>query len=405
MAENTEEGIKAEQFSNVQFLSPDEVRNIGKPEPTNEPVTTPSETATDDTGTPPIDVPANSAATGQSSLNLLTPEDIAAAEEAKRAGTLDTGDKTKKTTSSINSDVYAALASQLVKDGIISATDEFDPTSVEGSAQILELVSKTIETNSRGIHESWKSSLPNEQKEYLGLTDAGISHDQAKPLANMIARYDAMDEASLSDTDLEDAYRDYLSLKGLDKTEIDRTVGDALSLDKLSERGKEAVPKIKQALTDQKNALKQAADEQDRLAAENRKKSMDKLISSIESQESIIKDVPLSKMDKDALKKSLTEAVGYDNNGRALNAVMANQMKNPAEFNKLLHLYNHYGLFNIADDGTPQPNLDRLKALIKTEATNDLDTALQQQRVVGGGTHKLPAGTSSFLEKLEKGKG
>ena len=327
--------------------------------------------------------------------SLLTFEEIAEEEEVKNTETKPHSPETKAESSS-SPNHWLVFAKSLEESGLLSEfTDEQFNQIVEEvgspSEAIIQMANKTIE---KTINEHIESQ-DNDYKEFVKFRDLGVDMNEYAKISKQAKGYDSYTVESIrSDEDLQkEVVRQHLTLKGMDKDEIDETIESLEDTGKLGKRAEAALENLKKFKYVQLAKLEEET-KNGQIARENAVKEQLSIIrKSVDDVTEIVPGVKLSKQHKDKLYDMITKPVAVID-GQQVNAITEKMMKNPTAFNLKLAELIRLGIF---DD-----KWDAITKVQKTKAINELEKVIESGVAFksGGGYSNNP--TYKDLKELNE---
>jgi hypothetical protein len=309
--------------------------------------------------------------------------------------------ETKTIESTSNEKVYKALMKELVNDGILTLAEVEELENLPGNKESLQkLIVDTAETKLKQKEDNWKRSFSGAKKRFLEIEDAYDDADKAIIASQRLEFFDGINDTKLSeDINLQkNIYFESLIVKGMSKEEAVEALQDAEAIGKLDVKAKAALSYLKIKETEDVEKERTNRTVQQEKETKTQTEMFDKLVASIESKESFVDGLSLTKLQKDKIKANITTPVYKDDQGKEFTSLMYKQHKNPAEFEMLINYYDTLGLFNIAKDGSLKPDISKLKAVAKTQAVTELD------RVIAESSNRSP-GRNSSMDSSERGAG
>ena len=98
----------------------------------------------------------------------------------------------------------------------------------------------------------------------------------------------------------------------------------------------------------------------------------------------------------------MTVPVAKDEQGNALNPVMATRSKNPDAFEMMVHYYHSLGLFNIDDAGQAKPDFSKIAKVQKTKATDEMRSIFETKEKAVAGKTNIPQQSEDELDDFDK---
>jgi len=352
-------------------------------------------------------------------ISIMTPEEI---QKESSAGTstetdeafIEDPEKSKpkqetKISEEKQKEILRYIANQLSENGILGEL----PEDFDGS---LESLQNQLETNIEGKAEEKVSkyidNFSGAKKTFLEIEDAFEDERLAMTVAQDLEFFKTVTDEQLEHEEVQKAlYAKSLQARGFSNDKIGEMIDDAITLGKLGVKAREVLPSLTagaQKYVEDSRAAKLAKIQESKAREEAEFKSM---LASIDEKETIVSGLPFTVKHKEKLKNSISNTVFRDESGKEYNTVGYKQMKNPKEFETLLHYYDSLGLFNL-DEKTGQfkPDLSAIKRNVKSKATKELDEIIADASTNstnysgGGGDNRTgDEHTNGILSLLEKG--
>lgn len=271
-----------------------------------------------------------------------------------------------KPSSTKTSSPFLHFASFLHEEGILSDFDEknFDNTEEGLFNAIKGEIDKQVGT--------YKQSLPETIKTLIENYEEGVPLEELIKVKSKQIEFNKIKEDELvNDESLQEKiYAESLKKKGFSEEKIARLVKRAKLDEELLDEAKDSLAEIRNELSLEEAKIKEAELKRKEKEEEDRKNTLLKIKTDIESTDEIIPKVKLTPKMKESLYKSLTTPVKMDENGRPINAVVAKRMEDPLKFELTLHYLNQLGVF----DG----KWDKIVDSLKTKAVKDLKTVIDE---------------------------
>jgi len=285
------------------------------------------------------------------------------------------------------------LANALYEQGVLSELDTEKLASAEGSdaEMLIDLIKGEITNNVN----SYKEGLPNVIKNLIDNYEDNVPLDKLIGLKSESIRLDNITSENLKgNTELQKKVisENYKRL-GMSDAKIAKRIQQFEDLDQLTEESEDALSDSKEFMKEAIEAEKEAARINTENAEKARQKNLTSLKDKINSTDTLVGDIKLTKKEKESLYNSMTKVVETDDNGTPMNTVMVTRAKNPLGFEQLLHYYHSIGLFNIGDDGKIQPDISKIKTGAKASMMDELSSALRKGQSLSSGK---PAGEQHF---------
>lgn len=226
---------------------------------------------------------------------------------------------------------YAQL---LVDEGVLP---NLDVKKFDGTADSLKeaMVNEII-----GAVDSYKDSLPERIKNLINNYEDGISFEKLLQLDSIETDISKVTEEKLEeDTSLQKKIvGDYLKrTTKFSETKISKLVDGYEDSGELEDEAKSSLEELKGIVTKEKDNELKNVTEQKKVAEDNRKKELSTLQEKIKTSTEIIPGMKLNDKVRNNVFASMTTPVGYDQNGRPVNKIVAARMENPVDFELKLH--------------------------------------------------------------------
>jgi hypothetical protein len=281
-------------------------------------------------------------------------------EEEKPNTEQEVKDITPSTESTNDSSTFSVFANLLKEEGVLSLDDE-DFKDVKTAADLKELVAKQIE-KSRLDHMS------ESQKRYHESVKAGLPQSEFEKIEKQLSSLEAINDETLENDrqarfDLI-AY-DYIE-RGISKEEAVDLANRSIRLETDVEDSRKALRNLIVSKSEQyKNAIVKKTEENTT--------SLEKLKSTIDSKESILKDIKLNAKSKEDIYNLLSVKVDSDASGQPLNEFNKWKQDNGLEADIILGaLYNATNKFQ---------NLGKILDTSKSKASVELEKRLRQNEI------------------------
>jgi len=257
------------------------------------------------------------------------------------------------TTESSSSSNIADYASALYEEGAFPDIDEKELKDVKTVEDLINLNRKQIQANEL-------RDLSPDQKEALKAFRNGISVDEFKQMKSSELQYDSITDDQLNEEEVASKIvTDFLRMTNTDESVISDLLESYKIDEKLSDKAKTYLPKIKSAIkTQNENAV--------RAREVERENAVKEIKSGLDSVKEVFKGVSLNEKEKTELFEQMTRPVKVLEDGTQLDAVMAKRTEDPVSFMIKLHYYTKLGLFD------KEPNTDFLQTKERTKALKKL---------------------------------
>lgn len=382
-------------FSGLQIMSPEETMGMSTSEEENTSV----ETSTDE------EVENSEAITSDTGLTITTPVPGTKSEY---------DDSEESENSNTGSNVHAAFIKEMLTAGIISGPEEeaeLEELLKDASVEtIKELMEKTVNNKVESKQESWRNGLSPTKKRFLDIESSFSDTDAAIQMAQRLEYLENITSTQINEdvTIQQNLYYEDLKLKGFNHEEALEAIEEAKSLNKLTEKANKALTSIKRHDNGVIEANKTKLEEQRMQLQKNNQEAYESLMSSIDTKDAFIDGLTLNKTIREKIKNNIINPVHEDENGNKYTSLMYKQKKNPSEFDMLINYYDTLGLFNIDNDGNFKPDISKIKNVVRTKVSSELDSVLRSSShgEVGQRTSvNASSQTSSVLDFLERATG
>lgn len=288
---------------------------------------------------------------------------------------------------------YAQL---LVDEGVLP---NLDVKNFDGTADSLKeaMVNEII-----GAVDSYKDSLPERIKNLINNYEEGIPLEKLIQMDKLETDISNVSVEKLEeDTSLQKKIvSDYLKrTTKFSDTKINRMVDGYEDSGDLEEEAKTSLSELKDLVAAEKaNELKSIA-ERRKADEENRKKELVALQDKIKTSTEIIPGIKINDKVRNNVFASMTTPVGYDQNGRPVNKIVAARMENPVEFELKLHY-----LFEITKGFSDFTKLAEKGKRDATKAFEEAVSEMDNTHYEEGDHNKAPMSNKSanFLKSLSK---
>ena len=279
-------------------------------------------------------------------------------EEKEKENNKTDEDKPKSPSSEDDSSTFSVFANVLKEEGVFNLPDE-DLANIKTAKDLADAVKREIE-------ESKFSNLTESQKRYLDAVEAGVPLKDFEVLEKQISSLE-----TLKNTDLEAEEKiqerfdliayDFIS-KGFSEEKAVELANRSIKLGTDIEDSREALD----------NLIKVKAEEYKKIVSEKKEESkisLEKIKETIDSKESILKDIKITPKQKEALYDLLTLKVDSDEQGRPINEFNKWRRDNGLEAEIILGtIYQMTNKFQ---------NLGKMLDVSKTKASQELEEKLR----------------------------
>lgn len=321
--------------------------------------------------------------------SLLDFTDLIEEEEKPKEKKTETAPVEKpNTNSSSPSNAMLVFAKTLEQEGLISDFSDEDFTKLveeTGSPTnaIVELVNKTI----GATIEQHINSQDSEYQEFVRMRDSGVDLNEYAKITKKANNYNSYKlEDVREDVELQKkVIREHLTLKGIDKEEIDDTIENLEDTNKLSKRAETALNTLKEYREKELRKLEEQTAKQEQLKQEEMQQQLANIRKEIDSSNEIVPGIKHNKQTKDKLFDMITKPAGVIG-GQSVNAITMKMHENPTKFNLILAEMIRLGVF----DG----KWDSITKVSKTKAITDLE------KVVNSNTSYTAGEKSDYVSKV-----
>lgn len=321
--------------------------------------------------------------------SLLDFTDLIEEEEKPKEKKTETAPVEKpNTNSSSPSNAMLVFAKTLEQEGLISDFSDEDFTKLveeTGSPTnaIVELVNKTI----GATIEQHINSQDSEYQEFVRMRDSGVDLNEYAKITKKANSYNSYKlEDVREDVELQKKIiREHLTLKGIDKEEIDDTIENLEDTNKLSKRAETALNTLKEYREKELKKLEEQTAKQEQLKQEEMQQQLANIRKEIDSSNEIVPGIKHNKQTKDKLFDMITKPAGVIG-GQSVNAITMKMHENPTKFNLILAEMIRLGVF----DG----KWDSITKVSKTKAITDLE------KVVNSNTSYTAGEKSDYVSKV-----
>jgi hypothetical protein len=288
---------------------------------------------------------------------------------------------------------YAQL---LVDEGVLP---NLDVKTFDGTADALKeaMINEII-----GAVDGYKESLPDRIKNLINNYEDGVPFEKLLELDKS-----ETDIAKVTTESIEDDVSlqkklviDYLKrTTKFSDSKITKVVNDYEDKGELEDEAKTSYDELKTMVAKQKEDEVKSVANQRKLDEDNRKKELIALQEKVKTTTEIIPGMKLNDKVKSSVFASMTTPVGYDQNGRAVNRIVAARMENPIEFEMKLHY-----LFEITKGFT---DFTKLAEKGKKDASKQFEEAVSEMDNMHYEEHEkgaepLKSKSLDFLKGLSK---
>lgn len=256
-----------------------------------------------------------------------------------------------------SSNLYSSLAAVLSEKGIISLSED---SKISDAEALIEAVQKQVET-------AEYADLTADQKEYLSAIREGVPHEVISQQNQVKAQWDKItDEAIQGNEQLrQQLIVQDLKNKGYNDDRIQKHLKRITDLDEDYEEAVFARDSLKQLDENARLKAVETAKVEAKAVADNKAKRLQDIEDSIYKTDEIIKGVKISKSMKDKVYKSMTDVVGTDTDGNAVNALNKYSEENPVDY--ATKIYYMWELTNGFQDFSKLEKQSTSKAVKKLE--------------------------------------
>jgi len=263
------------------------------------------------------------------------------------------------TEGSSSSDSIADYASALYDEGAFPDIEKSEIENVKNVEDLIDLNRKQIQANEL-------RDLTPDQKEALKAFRNGISIDEFKQMKSNELQYDSITDDQLNEEEVASKIvSDYLKLNNTDPSVIEDLLESYKVDEKLAEKAKTYLPKIKQVLENRNKESMQAREVK-------RDNDIKEIKNGIDSTKEVFKGINLTEKDRTDLFDQMTRPAKVLKDGTQLDAVMVKRQEDPISFMVKLHYYTKLGLFD------KEPNTEFLQTKARTKALSKLEEKLNK---------------------------
>jgi hypothetical protein len=297
-------------------------------------------------------------------INEEVEEEVEETPEEKPSSDNETSPQKSKGKTSSPLTPYAQL---LVDEGVLP---NLDVKTFDGTAESLKeaMINEII-----GAVDMYKDSLPDRVKDLINNYEEGVPFEKLLEIDRSETDVAKITEETLEDdvTLQKKLVTDYLKkTTKFSDTKIAKVVEGYEDGGDLEDEAKTSLTELKTLVASEKaNELKNVAN-QKKADEENRKREMFALQEKIKTTKEIIPGITMNDKVKNNVLASMTTPVGYDQNGRPVNRIVAARMENPVEFELRLHY-----LFEITKGFT---DFTKLAEKGKKDATKSFEEAVSE---------------------------
>lgn len=292
------------------------------------------------------------------------------------------------TNSSSPSNAMLVFAKTLEQEGLISDFSDEDFTKLveeTGSPTnaIVELVNRTIGTTI----EQHINGQDSEYQEFVRMRDSGVDLNEYAKITKKANSYNSYTlEDVRADEELQKrVIKEHLTLKGIDKDEIEETIETLEDTGKLGKRAETALNTLKEYREKELKKLEEQTAKQEQLKQEQMQQQLESIRKEIDNSNEIVPGIKHNKQTKDKLFDMITKPAGVIG-GQSVNAITMKMHENPTKFNLILAEMIRLGVF----DG----KWDSITKVSKTKAITDLE------KVVNSNTSYTANEKNDYVSKV-----
>lgn len=290
---------------------------------------------------------------------------------------------------------YSTFAKALYEEGVVSLDETKFKDLVESTGSEAEALIETIRQEIEEKRDADFNRLSPAGKEFLQAIEKGVPLDTFINIKAQEYTYTSIKEESLADDEelCKRLIEDDLVFRGFDKDEIKDQLADAENLGKLEPKAKAALKKLKVAHAEAIKEQERVAEEHTKRSIEENKKQLASLKSEIEKVKEIIPGVTINAKLKGELYDAITTPAEQLPNGQWVNAVYAKRAKDPVSWDIKVAYLDKLGIF----DG----KWDKLLTGTKTAAVKDLTEKLSTGNISKTGDAAAPEVTPAAKDILK----
>lgn len=314
---------------------------------------------------------------------------------------------------SSSSSPYLAFARDRANEGVFLEFTDEDWTNLkernenDEAAALRELSQISMREQIRLGVETYKESLTDEDRTLYEAKDKGLPVDEYSIAKRNFDKYSKVKEEDLADdqTLQIDLVTKALELRGYNKEEIAEQIDDYKTLESLESKAKKALKGLPTAYKTTIDNLEAGATAAEQSRQDGIRQRVARMKKSIDNTPEIIPGIKLTKPTREKIMKSMTVPIAKDEQGNALNPVMATRSKNPDAFEMMIHYYHGLGLFNIDEDGQMKPDFSKIAKVQKTKAADEMRNIFESTEKPIAGKVKVPHQTEDELDEFDKAFG
>ena len=311
---------------------------------------------------------------------------------------------------SSSSSPFLAFARDRADEGVFLEFTDEDWTTLkernEGdeAAALRELSVISVQEQIRAGIESFKNSVTEEDRALYEAREKGLPIDEYSVAKRNFDKYSKIKEEDLSENeDLQvDLVSKSLGLRGFSKEEIEEEIDGYKALENLEAKAKKALKGLPTSYKKTIDGLEQGAQAAEQSRQDGIRQRVARMKRTVDNTPEIIPGIKLTKPTREKIMKSMTVPIAKDENGQALNPVMATRSKNPDAFEMMIHYYHSLGLFNIDDEGQMKPDFSKIAKVQKTKATDEMRNIFETTEKPVAGKAKVPHQTEDELDDFDK---
>lgn len=273
--------------------------------------------------------------------------------------TKDSKDSTGRDPEGSPSSTISAFASALFEQGAFPDIDEEELKAVKTAEDLIALNKKQIEAN------EFRDLTPL-QREALDAFRAGIDPALFAETKSRELQYESIVEEQLDNKETaKQLMTDYLVMNNTPEDVVKDLIESYDVDDKLVEKAKAALPKIKEK-------IKAENQQRTQMAKQQREETIKSIRSTLDNTKEILKGVAITEKERRELFNQMTQPAKVLDDGTQLDYVMVKRQEDPLGFMTKLHYYAKLGLF----DKEVKTELIQRKA--KTSALKSFEEQINQ---------------------------
>lgn len=236
-----------------------------------------------------------------------------------------------------SSQLYTAIAKLLQEGGALQDLDE--NIVIDSPEKLVEVYDQQIKNRI----EEYKSNLDPRVKWLQDHIEEGVAMEDLLRLEKDNKTFNSIKEEDLSDNNelQKNIIRQYLKkTTRFSNEKIEKEIGRLDEIGDLEDEAKSSLSDLKEFIDTEEQELIQKAQEERELSKRQEQEQINNFKKQLEDTKEIIPGLPLTKIVRDKIYKTMTTSVGKDSFGNNINKIGKHRMENPLDFEfKLAYLY------------------------------------------------------------------